>query len=88
MASVIGSLCANRGKLRELAQHGGDDCLQLLGRGCNIHRDSSTVSQNNQIVGYLKELLEKMTDVNDTDSGIAQAADDVVQTFHLRGVQR
>ena len=85
---VIGALSANRGNLRELAEHGGNDRLQLFCRGRDFLRYPSAITQNNQIVGYLQEFFEKMTDVNDADAGIAQAPDNFVQTFHLGGVQR
>ena len=88
IAPVIGSLCASRGRLRRLAQHGGNNRLQLVGRGRDIPRHPSAVAQNHQIVGYLQKLFEKMADVNDADAGVAQAPDDIVQTFHLGDVQR
>ena len=88
MAAMIRSLCTDRRRLRGLAQHRGNDCLQLIGRGRDFRRYPSAIAQNHQIVGNLQEFFEEMADVNDANAGIAQAADDVVQTFHLGGVQR
>ena len=84
----LGSLRALGHRFRRFAQHGGDDGLQLIGSRRDVFRHALAVAQNHEIVGNLQQLLEEMTDIDDADAGIAQAADDLVQTFHLGDMQR
>src|SRR5262249_2680546 len=75
-------------RFRRFAEHGGNDRLELADRRRNIFRNALAVAQDYEVVGNVQQLLEEMTDIDDTDTGIAQAPDNVVQPLHLRDMQR
>jgi hypothetical protein len=82
------SLRAFDHRFRRFAEHGGDDRLELTDRRRDIFRYALAVAQNHEVVGNVQQFLEEMTDINNADAGIAQAADDVVQPLHFRDMQR
>jgi hypothetical protein len=47
-----------------------------------------TVAQDDEVIGNVQQLFEKMTDVNHLNSRVAQTSDDFVQTVDFGGVQR
>ena len=57
------------------------------GRREHIFRHALAVAQNHETVGDVQQFLEKVTDINDADSGIAQTSDDVVQPLDLGDMQ-